>query len=171
MPYRLLYNNRVNTTTAWEFWYNVRKASTIMERSAEALLSAQLHISFGQFMVLSVIDAHPGPLNQTAIADHLGLTKGTVSRLIEAGATAGWIIVAPDPASRRSRLISLSHSGEKLVRQGDALLEQSPLLQSSRDEVSLQAATDTLQAAIDVMVGASGVTTPALPPARHPLGQ
>ena len=141
-----------------------------MERSAEALLSAQLHVSFGQFMVLSVIDAHPGPLSQTAIADHLGLTKSTVSRLIEAGAKAGWIIVAPDPASRRSRLISLSSSGEDLVRQGDALLEQSPTVQVLTDEASLQSATNTLQAAIDIMVEASGATPPPLPPARHPLG-
>ena len=141
-----------------------------MERGAEAMLSAQLHISFGQFMVLSVVDAHPGPLNQTAIADHLGLTKGTVSRLIEAGAKAGWIVVAPDPASRRSRLISLSPSGEQLVRQGDALLEQSFLMQSATmDEAGVRAATGTLQDVIDALAVPSGAAP--LPPARHPLGQ
>ncbi|MCL2652913.1 MAG: MarR family transcriptional regulator [Propionibacteriaceae bacterium] len=160
----------MNTTTAWQFWFNVRKASTIMERSAEALLSAQLDISFGQFMILSVIDAHPGPLNQTAIADHLGLTKGTVSRLIEAGAEAGWIVVEADPASRRSRLISLSEPGEKLVRQGDALLEGSSLMQTATaDEASIQYATATLQGVIDAMVAGSAPS--ALPPARHPLGE
>jgi len=162
----------MDSTTAWQFWYNVRKAATIMERSAEAVLSAELHISFGQFMVLSVVDAHPGPLNQTAIADHLGLTKGTVSRLIDAGAKAGWIVVAPDPSSRRSRLISLSPSGEQLVRQGDALLEQSLLTQTATmDEADVAAATSTLQSVIETLVTASGVMTPTLPPALHPMGQ
>jgi len=158
----------MDSTTAWQFWYNVRKAATIMERGAEAILNAKLHISFGQFMVLSVVDAHPGPLNQTAIADHLGLTKGTVSRLIDAGAQAGWIVVAPDPASRRSRLISLSPSGERLVRRGDALLEQSFLMQpAATDETSIQAATSTLQDVIDALAAPPS----PLPPARHPLGK
>jgi len=159
----------MDTTTAWQFWFNIRKASTIMERNAEALLSAQLDISFGQFMILSVIDAHPGPLNQTAIADHLGLTKGTVSRLIESGAKAGWVVVAPDPASRRSRLISLSAVGEQLVRQGDVLLEQSFLMQpGALNEADVQAAIGTLQGVIDAMV--AGSKPSALPPARHPMG-
>lgn len=46
-------------------------------------------ISFAQFLVLSVVDAHPGHLSQQAIADRLGLTKGTVSRQVDAAATAG----------------------------------------------------------------------------------
>jgi DNA-binding MarR family transcriptional regulator len=112
---------------AWEFWFTVRKAAAILERQMEAIITPELGITLGQFMVLSAIDAYPGRLNQTAIADHLGLTKGTVSRLVESGANRGWITVTPDPSSRRSRLVGLTPDGTSLVRQGDQVLESAPL--------------------------------------------
>ena len=36
-----------------------------------------------------VVDAHPGPLSQQAIADRVGLTKGTVRRQIDHAVAAG----------------------------------------------------------------------------------
>lgn len=143
-------------TTAWEFWYSVRKAAAILEREAEAVVAAELRISFGQFMVLSVIDAHPGALIQTAIADHLGLTKATVSRLIDQGARQGWINVAPDPASRRSRLISLTSEGEALVSRGDAALEASALAGVATSPAAIRAASATLEQVIDALHGPQG---------------
>jgi len=139
--------------TAWEFWYSVRKAAAILEREAEAAIAAELHISFGQFMVLSVIDAHPGPLIQTAIAEHLGLTKATVSRLIDQGTRAGWIDVSPDPTSRRSRLINLTSGGEALVRRGDAALAGSSLANLDADPDAIRGATATLGQVIDNLRG------------------
>ena len=154
--------------SAWQFWYTVRKAAAILERDAEAVITAELGISFGQFMVLSAVDAHPGPLIQVAIAEHLGLTKATVSRLIEQGARQGWINVDPDPASRRSQLISLTDTGQTLVKQGDAALKTCPLADlPALPEADIQAVTATL-----VQVVASlRATERALPPARHTMGQ
>ena len=161
----------IDSSAVWEFWHAVRKAAAILEREAEAALAAELHISFGQFMVLSVIDAHPGPLNQTAIANHLGLTKGTVSRLIEQGVQSGWIKVSPDPVSRRSRLISLTAEGAHLVQRGDAILEHSPLARiSTMDPTVAQATTAALQGVINVVQSSQGAGQQDLPPAVHPMG-
>ena len=156
--------------TGWEFWYAIRKAAAILERDAEAVVSAELGISFGQFMVLSVIEAHPGPLIQTAIADHLGLTKATVSRLIEQGSRAGWISVGPDPASRRSRLISLTAAGEDLVRRGDAALEASTLASIQSSPAPIRAATATITQVIETLRGPQDPHRTALPASRHPMG-
>jgi len=155
---------------AWEFWYSVRKAAAILEREAEAVIATELGISFGQFMVLSVVDAHPGPLNQTAIADHLGLTKATVSRLIDQGSRAGWIGVAPDSASRRSRLISLTAAGEALVRHGDAALKSSPLGNVASSSTKIRTATATLAQVIDALRDPKDPCGRGLPPSRHPMG-
>jgi len=161
----------VDSSAVWEFWHAVRKTAAILEREAEASLAAELHISFGQFMVLSVIDAHPGPLNQTAIASHLGLTKGTVSRLIEQGVQAGWVKVSPDPLSRRSRLISLTAEGGHLVLRGDAILEQSALAQiSTIDPTVTQTTTTALQGVINLVQSPQGPGQKELPPAIHPMG-
>jgi len=156
--------------TAWEFWYSVRKAAAILEREAEAVIVAELGLSFGQFMVLSVIEAHPGPLIATAIADHLGLTKATVSRLIDQGARAGWISVSPDPASRRSRLISLTATGEDLVRRGDAALKKSPLAGIESDAATIRAVTTTLTRVSAALHDPPDSPSSALPPAQHPMG-
>jgi DNA-binding MarR family transcriptional regulator len=75
--------------------------------------------------VLSVVDAFPGPLSQQAVADRLGLTKGTVSRQIEHAVAAGLMTVSVAPHTRRENVLALTEAGAALVRRGDALMETS----------------------------------------------
>lgn len=105
-------------------WFLVRQVAARMDRAGDALYRQGIGLSLAQFLVLSVVDAHPGPLNQQAIADRLGLTKGTVSRQIELAVDAGRMIVATAPHSRRENVLSLTPEGTALVRQGDQLLAQ-----------------------------------------------
>jgi DNA-binding MarR family transcriptional regulator len=74
-------------------------------------------------LVLSVVDAYPGNLNQQAIADRLGLTKGTVSKQIENASAAGLLHVAPSASSRREKIVTLTERGTELVRRGDTAFE------------------------------------------------
>ena len=80
-----------------------------------------------QYLVLSVVDAHPGRLNQQAVADRLGLTKGTVSRQIDAAVAAGLMTVEVSPESRREHLVALTPQGTRLVRRGDKLVDREQL--------------------------------------------
>ncbi len=65
-----------------------------------------MDISLAQFLVLSVVDAHPGPLvDQQTIADRLGLTKGTVSRQIEQAVSAGLMSVQTSSQNRRENAL------------------------------------------------------------------
>ncbi len=105
-------------------WYLVRRVSGLMDRTGEALFRRELGVTLAQFLVLSVVDAHPGPLNQQAIADRLGLTKGTVSRQIDNAVNAGLMSVQPAPHTRRENTIRLTEAGTDLVRRGDILFEQ-----------------------------------------------
>src|SRR5579862_2732596 len=70
-------------------WYLVRRVAALMDQQGETLLRRELGVSLAQFLVLSVVDAHPGPLSQQAIADRVGLTKGSVSRQIDQAVAAG----------------------------------------------------------------------------------
>ncbi len=96
-----------------------------MDRGGEAVFRDGIGISLAQFMVLSVIDAHPGDFNQQSVADLLGLTKGTVSRQIDAARASGLLTAEVSASSRREKNVKLTAAGTALVRKGDALLESS----------------------------------------------
>ncbi len=104
-----------------QLWYLIRRVAGLLDRTGDALFRRELDISLAQFLVLSVVDAHPGPLNQQTIADRLGLTKGTVSRQIEQAVSAGLMSVQTSSQNRRENALSLTAAGTALVRRGDAL--------------------------------------------------
>ncbi|MCU1550420.1 MAG: hypothetical protein JWR36_980 [Glaciihabitans sp.] len=108
-----------------DFWFLIRKCASLMDRGGEAIFREGLGISLAQFMVLSVVDAHPGAFNQQSVADLLGLTKGTVSRQIESASAAGLLTTDVSAASRREKIVSLTAAGSELVRRGDKLLQAS----------------------------------------------
>jgi DNA-binding MarR family transcriptional regulator len=102
-------------------WFLVHRVAGLMDRAGEALFRRELNTSLAQFLVLSVVDAYPGDLNQQAIADRLGLTKGTVSRQIDNAVAAGLMTVQVSQRTRRENHIALTPVGTDLVRRGDAL--------------------------------------------------
>ena len=104
-------------------WFLIRRVAGLLDRAGEALFRAELGVSLAQFLVLSVVDAHPGPLSQQAIADRLGLTKGTVSKQIDNATKAALMTVRPAPHSRREHIVALTQAGTALVRRGDTLFE------------------------------------------------
>ncbi len=106
-------------------WFLVRRLAGLLDRQGEAWCRSELGVSFAQFLVLSVVDAHPGALSQQAVAERLGLTKGTVSRQIDHAVTAGLMTVQVAPHTRRENVVALTSEGTALVRRGDALFEQS----------------------------------------------
>jgi DNA-binding MarR family transcriptional regulator len=106
-------------------WFLIRRVAGVMDRQGEALFRRELGISLAQFLVLSVVDAHPGPLSQQAIADRVGLTKGSVSRQIDHAVAAGLMTVRVASHTRRENAVALTETGTALVRHGDALFETS----------------------------------------------
>ncbi len=128
-------------------WYLTRRAAALMDRAGERLFRAELGISLAQFLVLSVVDAHPGLLNQQVVADRLGLSKGTISRQLEAAVDAGLMMVEVSPHSRRENVVSLTSKGSALVRRGDkAVAEAQPSDLSSLSASELAAAVKVLSA-------------------------
>jgi DNA-binding MarR family transcriptional regulator len=106
-------------------WYLIRRLAALMDREGDALCRRELGISLAQFLVLSVVDAYPGPLSQQAIADRLGLTKGTVSRQIDNAVAAGLMTVQVAAHTRRENAVALTSAGAGVVRNGDALMQDS----------------------------------------------
>ena len=106
------------------FWFLIRRVAGQMDRSGEALFQQELGISLAQFLVLSVVEAHPGRMNQQGIADRLGLTKGTISRQVDNAVSAGLMTVETAQHNRRENVVTLTQDGAELVRRGDEVFEQ-----------------------------------------------
>ena len=104
-------------------WYLIHRVAGLMDRQGQALFRREFGISLAQFLVLSVVDAHPGPLSQQAVADRVGLTKGSVSRQIDHAVAAGLMTVRVASHTRRENAVALTEAGTALVRQGDALIQ------------------------------------------------
>lgn len=139
------------------FWYLVRRVAGLMDRSGEALFRRELDISLAQFLVLSVVDAHPGPLNQQGIAGRLGLTKGTVSRQIDHAVSAGLMTAGVSPHTRRENTIALTPAGTSLVRRGDELFQQ------AREAVLPAVGPDDMAAALRVLEMMNEALEPVAP--------
>jgi DNA-binding MarR family transcriptional regulator len=133
-------------------WYLIRRAAALMDHQGEVLLRRELGVSLAQFLVLSVVDAHPGPLSQQAIADRVGLTKGSVSRQIDQAVAAGLITVRVASHTRREHAVTLTAAGTALVRRGDALTQASrTALQDAADPGDLAAALRVLRSLLKVL--------------------
>ena len=133
-------------------WYLVRRVGALMDHQGEAVFRRELGISLAQFLVLSVVDAHPGPLSQQAVADRVGLTKGTVSRQIDQAVAAGLMTVRVAAHTRRENAVALTGAGTALVRRGDALAQASQAaMLAAADPADLTAAVRVLGGLLRVL--------------------
>lgn len=119
-------------TVPEQLWFEIRKAATIMERRAEAVVYRATGVSLGVFMVLSVLHAYGEPVTQRAVTDRLGLTKGTVSRLLDVARASGLVTTERSSTSRREHAVSLTAGGLATVEAGDAALAVSELASYAR---------------------------------------
>ena len=133
-------------------WYLVRRVAGLMDREGDALCRRELGISLAQFLVLSVVDAYPGHLSQQAIADRLGLTKGTVSRQIDTAVEAGLMTVQVASHTRRENAVALTKAGTALVHEGDELMDCShAALSGAITSTQLQAVVGVLRALLQAL--------------------
>jgi DNA-binding MarR family transcriptional regulator len=133
-------------------WYLIRRTAGLMDHQGDVLLRRQLGISLAQFLVLSVVDAHPGPLSQQTIADRVGLTKGSVSRQIDHAVAAGLMTVRVAAHTRRENAVTLTKAGTALVRRGDALTQTSrAALQDAANPGDLTVAIRVLRSMLKVL--------------------
>lgn len=71
------------------------------------LIADRLNISVTDLESLEVI-AREGKLTAGRLAQHMGLTTGAITGLVDRLARAGYVVRAPDPADRRKVLIELN---------------------------------------------------------------
>jgi DNA-binding transcriptional LysR family regulator len=88
-----------------------------------------VRVTLSEVMALGELDADQ-PLTQRELGDRLGLDKSTISRLVGAMESRGWLARERDPRNRRFAIVSLTEAGATLSS------KLSPALALIRDSLS-----------------------------------
>ena len=108
--------------SATEVFLNLLRAGDETFRVVESHL-AQHDITQGRFGVLMALMSNhnpatkaAGPLSPAEIADHTGVTRATITGLVDTLERDGLVLRTPDPEDRRMLSVGLTERGEKLLR-------------------------------------------------------
>ncbi|GAA1753575.1 MarR family transcriptional regulator [Nonomuraea bangladeshensis] len=85
-----------------------------LDRMADRILRAEHNISYSRFLALTLV-GELGFSTQRALADGLGVTEPSVSRMTAVLAAEGLLDVRPDPAGGNRRQLSLTDEGKRVV--------------------------------------------------------
>ncbi|WP_248963777.1 MarR family winged helix-turn-helix transcriptional regulator [Sphaerisporangium perillae] len=99
---------------------NLHVLTARLDRAADRILRAEHNVSYSRFVALTLV-GELGASTQRTLAEYLGVTEPSVSRMTAVLAADGLLDVRPDPAGGHRRRLSLTDAGKQLVasvRQG-----------------------------------------------------
>ncbi|MEV7803047.1 MarR family transcriptional regulator [Microbispora sp. NPDC088329] len=85
-----------------------------LDRAADRILRAEHNISYSRFLALTLV-GELGASTQRTLAEYLGVTEPSVSRMTGILAADGLLDVQPDPAGGNRRQLSLTGEGKRVV--------------------------------------------------------
>ena len=94
-----------------------------LDRAADAILRAEAGLSYSRFLALFMVRSL-GADTQRALADRLGVSEPSVSRMTRVLAEQGLLQVVPDPEGGNRRQLTLTPAGEQVVKRWGGLLEE-----------------------------------------------
>lgn len=94
-----------------------------LDREADRLLRDEAGLSYSRFLALHLIGSW-GTETQRDLADLLGVTEPSVSRMVRVLEGSGLVEVSPDPGGGNRRRLRLSETGEQCVQRWGGLLEE-----------------------------------------------
>ncbi len=103
--------------------FDLHALTARLDRSADRILRAEHDLSYRRFLTL-VIVAELDAATQRAVAEKLGVSEPSMSRMTAVLVAAGLLDAEPDPAGGNRRRLSLTLPGKHVVEQGRELLER-----------------------------------------------
>lgn len=100
----------------------LRRSALLSDRVGDRLFQGRVGVGRAVYLLLRTIDeTDGGVVSQQSLAEHVGLTKGAVSRHVIAAQDAGWLVLEASPISRRENALVLTTEGKQLVERGRAV--------------------------------------------------
>jgi DNA-binding MarR family transcriptional regulator len=102
---------------ACEAYLMLRQVGDCVRATLEQRLAAE-GISHGRFMLLAVLDCYPDqPMAASELADHAGVTKQTITSLLDGLEKDGYVSRRPHLQDRRSVIVQLLPKGQRFLEQ------------------------------------------------------
>lgn len=92
-----------------------------LDRAADQILRSEQDVSYRRFLVLYMVDELGAP-DQRTLADWLGVTEPSISRMTGTLSQAGLLAAEADAAGGNRRRLRLTPAGRDLVRRCATLL-------------------------------------------------
>jgi DNA-binding MarR family transcriptional regulator len=102
--------------------FNLHVLTARLDRAADRILRAEHGVSYSRFLALTLVGVL-GVSTQRALAEGLGVTEPSVSRMVGALVVEGLLEARPSPAGGRARQLSLTSTGQQLVAGGLHVIE------------------------------------------------
>lgn len=102
------------STTALDLSRSLHKLTARLDRAADGILRAQAGLSYPRFLALYMVGLE-GADTQRALAERLGVSEPSVSRMVRVLAASGWLEAFADPAGGNRRQLRLTPAGAELV--------------------------------------------------------
>jgi DNA-binding MarR family transcriptional regulator len=112
---------------------SLHKLTARLDRAADAVLRAEAGLSYSRFLALYMIGSE-GADTQRALADRLGVSEPSVSRMVRVLAEAGLLETARGSRGGNRHQLRLTAAGERLLQRWGGELEQrlAELLEAAR---------------------------------------
>lgn len=101
---------------------NLHALTFRLDRAADRILRAERNVSYRRFLTLYAV-GELGATSQRALAEWMGVSEPSVSRMTRVLVEEGFLDAPPDPAGGNRRRLELTASGQALVASCGRLLE------------------------------------------------
>jgi DNA-binding MarR family transcriptional regulator len=102
---------------------SLHKLTSRLDRAADAMLRGEAGLSYSRFLALYMVGSE-GADTQRALAERLGVSEPSVSRMVRVLVAAGWLEALADPAGGNRHQLRLTSAGAELVGRWGAHLEE-----------------------------------------------
>jgi DNA-binding MarR family transcriptional regulator len=100
----------------------LHKLTARLDRAAGVRLRTGAGVSYPRFLALYMVGSE-GADTQRALAERLGVSEPSVSRMVRVLAENEWLEVVPDPAGGNRNRLKLTRAGQQLVESWGGELE------------------------------------------------
>lgn len=102
--------------------YDLHALTARLDRAADRILRAEIGVPYRRFLALSIV-SELGAATQRALAERLGVTEPSVSRMTGVLVQDGLLDASADPAGGNRRRLSLTAAGRSTVDRCSAILD------------------------------------------------
>ena len=133
-------------------WLRLLRAPTIIEKRIRAYLKAEFDSTLPRFDVLSALYRESAPITMSQLTDHLLVSNGNLTGLVNRLVEDGLIQRESDPDDRRAQRVILTPAGRAAFREmaekHEALIDSLFAAMSDEDMDTLLRLTTTLNTAL-----------------------